>query len=63
MASEARRLLDDRVLLRAVAGMRLDALEALASVTADELLKYQARVHACDEFLALLRRFVDAVDE
>jgi hypothetical protein len=63
LASESHRLLDDRVLLRAVANMRLEALEALATVQPDELVKYQARVYAADEFLTTLRRFIDAVED
>ena len=63
LASEARRLFDDRVLRHAITEMRIEALEALATVEPHELVKYQARVFACDEFLTTLRRFLDAVDE
>jgi hypothetical protein len=66
LASEASRLINDRVLLRAVAEMRLEALEALVDVDASsiyEVHKLQARVFACDELLASLKRFIDAVSE
>jgi hypothetical protein len=66
LASEASRLLSDRTFLRAVADMRLEALEALAEVDSaipHEVNRYQARVQACDELIATLNRFMEAVDD
>ena len=66
LASEASRLLSDRTLLRAIADMRLEALEDLAEVDgydAHEVYKLQARVRACDELVGTLNRYMEAVDD
>ena len=66
LASEASRLLSDRTFLRAVADMRLEALEALAFVDSAmpyEVNRLQAQVRACDDLIATLNRFMEAVDD
>ena len=66
LASEASRLLNDRVLIRAVAAMRLDALEQITEIQPDDIsavCTVQARVFACDDFLGSLRRFIEAVGD
>jgi hypothetical protein len=63
LASEASRLLSDRTFLRAVADMRLEALEALASCENHELFALQSRVWAVDNLIDQLKRYMDAVDD
>jgi hypothetical protein len=66
LASEASRLLSDRTFLRAVADMRLEALEALYHANAAdamEVQKCQAVVQVCDELIRTLERFMEAVDD
>ena len=63
LATEAHWLLDNPTLLRAVAEMRLEALEALATIDAyesEDIAKQQARVYACDELIRTLERFIEA---
>jgi hypothetical protein len=64
LAAEARRLLSDRTLLHAIAAMRLEALEECATTDPQypvSVLRAQARVYACDEFLRTLQRHIEAM--
>jgi hypothetical protein len=66
LASEASRLLSDRTFLRAVADMRLEALEALYEADAAdplEIHRCQAVVQVCDELVRTLNRFMETIDD
>lgn len=61
LKNEADRLLRDMTLTMALDQMRLEALEALASVKAEnitEVLRLQANVAAIDQFRSALRTMV-----
>ena len=66
LAAEADRLLRDGMLLRALANMRLEALEDLARcdpTAQHKVIEGQARVWLCDEFLQTLRRHIEALSD
>jgi hypothetical protein len=66
LASEAKRLINDRVLQRALADVRLDYMNELVDADASnmaEVLRLQSGVHAVDDLLGMLRRYVEAVGE
>jgi hypothetical protein len=66
LASEASRLLTDRTFLRAIADMRLEALEALYEADAPDALEIhrcQAVVQVCDDLVRTLNRFMEAVGD
>jgi hypothetical protein len=61
LAREARRLLEDEVLRHAFDAVRQDAIEALASVDADDrtgILRLQARAAVVDEVRAGLQAMI-----
>jgi predicted AAA+ superfamily ATPase len=58
---EADRLSTDVIFLKALAGIRADALERLATASADDktaILLFQARVAVCDSFGAELASMI-----
>lgn len=60
-ANEARRLLNDETLLKAIAEAQKDAMSGLVTVKADdtiEIQRLQARVQAFDEILSTLEGYV-----
>lgn len=62
-ANEARRLLNDATLAKALTDMRTEALVALGDVeatNADEIRTLQATARACIEFRDMLERYVIA---
>ena len=66
LATDAHWLLDNPTFLRAVAGMRLEALEALADVDSaipSEVNRLQAQVRACKDLVSTLERFMEAVSD
>ncbi len=65
LAKEASRLLSDDVLIGALASIREEALDALATADADdktEILRQQAIVAVVDRFGGVLRRHIDALN-
>lgn len=65
LAKEAARLLADDVLIGALASIRGEALDALATADADdktEILRQQAIVAVVDRFGGVLQRHIDAMN-
>lgn len=65
-ASEAKRLLDDRVLRMAIQGLRMEAMEDLVAADAGqvlEVMRAQERIKVCDDLFVMLTRFIEAVPE
>ena len=66
LATEAERLIGDRVLKQALADMRKDALEDLVEADptyTEDVIKHQSRVKNIDEFLSQLERYILAMPE
>lgn len=62
LAKEAERLGKDEVLLYALADLRREAIEELATADVDnrtQILRLQQRVAACDDILAKLAGYID----
>lgn len=65
LAKEAERLQSDELLIKALADIRADALNALATVDANNyqnIVKLQQKVAVVDEFRAMIARYIMAAD-
>ena len=65
LAQEARRLISDPTLIKALANVRQNAVDALiradATVTAD-IIRFQTKVTVCDEFMSELTTMITLQD-
>ena len=65
IAKEADRLKDDPIFNKALADIRLEALDALAAANADDktmILRLQQKVAVIDEIRTTLARYITAAD-